>query len=384
LVAGGGDVLLLSMRQLSTLVGFCVTYEFEDVVRELTGADRVDADDREGLELSRRVYKLLRHGTGSPSLAQKFSPNPSVVRLERDYELFFPVFNSTYELYALATIPDWRKRCRYAACFISEVWSHLLPRYLLEQLVQFDHIFLGVSHGVDEVAKIIGRPCSYLPLAVDVLRFSPAPQFPARVIDVFNVGRRSQVTHEALLRHAQERKIFYSYDTVAASGIDEKQRTFRVDNASEHRLLLASTLQRVRYYLANRARVNDPEYTRGHDEISARFYEGAAAGAVMIGEAPIQENFAKQFDWPDAVIHVPFNSPDIMQTLARLNADPERLSRIRRNNIVNAALRHDFLYRLQTVLDTFHLPPTPAMHLRQQQLQALANVSDGVLSAESG
>jgi hypothetical protein len=384
LVAGGGDVLLLSMRRLSTLVGFCATYEFEDVIREVTGADRVEADDRAALELSRRAYKLLRYGTGSRSLARTLSPNPSVVRLQRDYELFFPAFNSAYELYALAAIPDWRKRCRYAACFISEVWSHQLPRYLLEQLVNFDHIFVGVSHGVEEVARIIGRPCSYLPPAADVLRFTPAPQFPARVIDVFNVGRRSQVTHQALLRQAQERKIFYCYDTVAASGIDEKQRTFRVDSASEHRLMLASMLQRVRYYLASRARVNDPEYTRGHDEISARFYEGAAAGAVLIGEAPNLDTFARQFDWPDAVIHMPFDSPDIMQTLARLNADPERLARIRRNNIINAALRHDWLHRLQTVFETLHVPPTPAMQLRQQQLQALAKLPDAALSAESG
>jgi len=383
LVAGGGDVLLLSMRRLATLVGFCATYEFEDVFCEVTGADRVEADDRATLELSRRAYKLLRYGTGSRSLARTLSPNPSVVRLQRNYELFFPVFNSTHELYALATIPDWRKRCRHAACFVSELWLHLLPRYLLEQLVNFDHIFLGVNHGVEEVARIIGRPCSYLPLAADVLRFSPVPQFPARMIDVLNIGRRSQVTHQVLLRLAQERKIFYCYDTVAASGIDEKQRTFRVDSASEHRLLLASMLQRTRYFIANRAGVNDPEYTRGHDELSARFYEGAAAGAVMIGEAPKLDSFAQQFDWPDAVIHAPFDSPDIMQILARLNADPERLARIRRNNVINAALRHDWLHRLHTVFDTFHLPPTPAMHLRQQRLQALAKLPDAALTAES-
>jgi len=384
LEAGGGNVLLLSMRRLSTLVGFCATYEFEDVICELTGADRVDANDRASLELFRRAYKLLRYGTGSRSMARRFSPNPSVVRLQRDYELFFPVVNSTYDLHALATVPDWRKRCRYAACFISEVWSHLLPPYLLEQLVDFDHIFLGVSHGVEEVARITGRPCSYLPLAADVLRFCPAPQFPARVIDVFNVGRRSAVTHQALLLQAQARKIFYCYDTVAASGIDERQRTFRVDSASEHRLLLASMLQRVRYYLASRARVNDPEYTRGHDEISARFYEGAAAGAVLIGEEPKLDIFAQQFDWPDAVIHAPFDSPDIMQILAPLNSNPERLARIRRANIVNAALRHDWLHRLNTVFDTFHLAPTPAMQLRQQQLQALAKLTEAAPAAAMG
>ena len=381
--AGGGDVLLLSMRRLAKLVAYCMGYEFEDVIGEVTGADRVEADDQAALELSRRAYKLSRFLTGSRSVARALSPQPSIVPLQRNYELFFPIFNNTHELYTLATIPDWRKHCRYAACFISELWLHLLPRYLLEQLADFDHIFLGVYHCVEEVARISGRPCSYLPPAADVLRFSPAPQFPAREIDVYNIGRRSQVTHEALMRSARERKIFYCYDTVAASGIDQKQRTFRVQNASEHRLLLANMLQHSRYYFANRARVDEPEYTRGRDEVSGRFYEGAAAGAVMIGEAPQLDTFARQFDWTDAVIHVPFDSPDISQILARLDADPQRLASIRRNNMVNAALRHDWLYRLRTIFHTFHLPPTPAMLLRQERLQALASLPDALWPAEA-
>ena len=382
--AGGGDVLLLSMRRLANLVAYCMAYEFEDVIGEVTGADRVEADDLPALELSRRAYKLTRFVSGSRSVARALSVQPSIVPLQRDYELFFPIFNNTHELYTLATIPNWRKRCRYAACFVSELWLHLLPRYLLEQLADFDHIYLGVYHCVEEVARISGRPCTYLPPAADVLRFSPAPQFPERPIDVYNIGRRSEVTHQALMRAARERQILYCYDTVASSGIDNKQRTFRVQSQSEHRLLLASMLQRSRYYFANRARVNEPEYTRGRDEISGRFYEGAAAGAVMIGEAPQLDSFARQFDWTDAVIHVPFDSPDIIHILARLDADPERLARIRRNNIINAALRHDWLNRLRTVFDTFGLRPTPAMLLRQQRLQALASLPDTAGPAEGG
>src|SRR6204780_460419 len=296
LMPRGGDVLLLSMRRLADHVAYCMDYEFEDVIGEVTGADLVQADDLSSLELSRRAYKLTRFATGSRSLARALSPQPSIVPLERNYELFFPIFNHTHELYALATIPNWRKRCRYAACFVSEVWLHLLPRYLLEQLADFDHIFLGVHHCVEEVGRITGRPCSYLPLAVDVLRFSPVPQFPTRVIDVYNIGRRSPVTHRALLRAARERKLFYCYDTVAASGIDQKQRTFRVQDTGEHRLQLANMLQHTRYFFANRARITEPGYTRGRDEMSGRFYEGAAAGGGMIGEPPHLDAFAQQFD----------------------------------------------------------------------------------------
>jgi hypothetical protein len=369
---GGGSVLLLSMRRLSDLVAFCLQYEFEDVVADVTAADRVEAGDRAALEMSRRAYKLGRLASGSRRLAGALAPRPSTVRLERDYELFFPIFNHAHELYALASVPDWRRRCRRAACFITELWAHMLPGYLLELLSEFDHVFLGVRHVTDDVARIVGRPCSYLPLAADVLRFSPLPETPPGVIDVCNIGRRSAVTHEALLALARERRIFYYYDTIAASGAGGRQRTFRVDDAAAHRLLLASLLQRSRYFIANRGRVNEPEHTKGHDEISGRFYEGAAAGTVMLGEPPRTEEFARQFDWPDAVIPLPFDSPDVGRVLAALDADPPRLSRIRRDGIRNAALRHDWVHRLRSVFDALGLPPTEAMRAREQRLAAQA------------
>jgi hypothetical protein len=368
----GGDVLVLSMRRLADLVAFCLQYEFEDVVAEVTGADRVEASDRPALERSRRGYKLARFATGSRRVARGCAPRPSTVRLERDYELFFPVFNHVHELFALATVPDWRRRCRVAACFVNELWAHLLPGYLLELLSEFDHVFLGVRHSVDEVARIVGRPCSYLPLAADVLRFAPFPEAPARGIDVCNIGRRSAVTHDALLRRAREGAMFYFYDTVAASGAGQKQRTFRVDNPAEHRLLLASLLKRSRYFIANRGRINEPEFTQGQDEISGRFYEGAAAGAVMLGEPPRTAEFARQFDWPDAVIPLPFDSPDVGRRLAELDGDPARLARIRRDNTANGALRHDWVHRLRTVFETLGLQPTEAMLAREARLRALA------------
>ena len=207
-----GNVLLLSMRRLADLVAFCVPYEFEDVFAEVTGADRVDAGYREAMEFSRRVYKLARLATGSRRFARAIAPDFSSVRLERRYELFFPIFNDPHELYALATLPDWRRRSHLAACFVSELWVHNLPNYLLELLAEFDYVFVGAQHVVDEVSRIVGIPCRYLPLAVDVLRFSPFPDFPPRTIDVCSIGRRSEVTHAARLGHT-ETKIRGAFDS---------------------------------------------------------------------------------------------------------------------------------------------------------------------------
>src|SRR5205085_9539701 len=137
---------------------------------DVTGADRIDAGCPEAIEFARRVYKLARFATGSRRFARAISPDFSTVKLEKHYELFFPVFNHAHELYALGTVPDWRRRSRVAACFVSELWVHLLPKYLLELLAEFDQLFVGVQHVADEVSRIVGVPCRYLPLAADVLQ----------------------------------------------------------------------------------------------------------------------------------------------------------------------------------------------------------------------
>ena len=367
-----GNVLLLSQRRISDLVAFCLAYEFEDTFQAVTDAERIDATDLPSLELCRRSYKLARWASGSAKLASRLVPSPrSKVVLKQDYELFFPVFSNAFELYSLAAIPNWRQRCRKAACFITEAWTDELPEYLLELLSEFDHIFIGLRHCVDEIARITGRPCSYLPFAADVLRFAPAPDQP-RPIGVCNIGRRSQVTHHALLEDTAQRGGFYYYDTVAASGSDLKQRTFRVDNAQEHRLMLATILKHSRYFIANRSHVNNPEFTAGRDEISARFYEGVAAGTVMIGEAPRTEEFRRQFNWNDAVIHLPFDFPDIGRMLADLNDDPARLAAVRARNVREAALRHDWVHRIGTVFDVLRLAPTEKMAARAAQLGQIA------------
>jgi Glycosyl transferases group 1 len=370
----GLNVLLLSQRRIADLAAYCLAYEFEDAFAAVADAERIDVTDFPALEFSRRAYKLARLMSGSPKLARRFAPSPrGKVVLERDFDLFFPVFSHTYQLYSLATIPNWRQRCRKAACFISEVWSDMLPDYLLELLSAFDHVFIGHRHPVKDVARITGRPCTYLPLAVDVVRFAPFSGDQPRPIEVCNIGRRSPVTHQALLDDAERRRSFYYYDTVAASGSDMKDRTFRVDNPQEHRRKLATLLKHSRYFIANRAYVNRPEFTAGRDEVSARFYEGAAAGAVMIGEAPRTQEFRQQFDWPDALIHAPFDSPDVARILADLNGDPERLRAVRRNNVRQAAQRHDWLHRILTVFDTLGLAPTEKMRARAKRLDQIAS-----------
>lgn len=369
---GPARVLMLSVREIARLVAYCIEYEFEDVVQSLTGARRLDVTAGDLPVFNRRVYKYARTLSGSRRLASALTAAHPSILPDSQFDWFFPIFNEPFELLALRAIPGWRHRCSRAACYVSEVWTQNTPPYVLELLGDFDHVFLGVSHCVDEVAQRIGRPCTYLPLGVDVLRFAPEAPASHRPIDVANVGRRSSVTHDALLNAAVDPTFFYYYDTVAATGSDLKQRTFRVQDPVEHRRLYASVLKRSRYFIANKGFVNDPGLTRGTDAIAARFYEGAAAGAVMLGTAPDIDEFRAQFDWPDSVIEVPYDCSTIRDVIRNLDDDPKRLDSIRRNNVTQAALRHDWLYRLKDAFAILGIAPTDAMVARERSLHALA------------
>ncbi len=372
-------MLGLSLRQVASLVGYSSLYEFEDFIQAHSPtAHLLEISDYSDFETARRVYKALQRldktGSLGDFVSNRVLPKSSQFQINGDYLLFLPTFNNPFELFTLKAVDGWRRHCQYAACYINEVWASELTscQYLMELIKQFDHIFVGLHHCVEEVAAITGKPCTYLPIGIDALKFSPYPAMPARNIDVCNIGRRSDITHNALLTLEQQRS-FYYYDTISSRSVvnAEKQSTFHVKSHREHRLLLANLLKRSRYFIANRAFVNDPKRTGGNGEIPSRFFEGAAAGTVMLGEPPKTNVFKEYFSWPDAIIEIPFDEPSIADVIAELDANPARVEAIRRNNMVHAIQQHDWLHRLQLIYNALGLAPTEAMLHRAALLEEL-------------
>jgi spore maturation protein CgeB len=108
------------------------------------------------------------------------------------------------------------------------------------------------------------------------------------------------------------------------------------------------------------------------DELSSRFFEGAASGTIMLGEPPETTDFQANFGWEDAVIRVPFDCSDIASVITKLDKQPERLKHIRENNVVNSLRRHDSVYRLKEILNKSGLEATPKMLAREDTLNKLA------------
>ncbi len=357
-------MLLVSLRALEQKTFRCGTYEFEDVI---AGVDSVDVrcwqweDPNAGRRFRQRLAR--KWGRVYRNLDQPFI-GARMLRVEADYDLFFfvPVF--AHDIAAMRRIKDWRRRCRTVACYLTETWTKDLQRYrpYLEMLRDFDVVFVANPAAVDPIGRITGRPCYYLPPAVDTLRFCPRPGHPARVIDCYSMGRRVAAVHRGLLDHARQEGCFYLYDSV---------RGWDVQDWREHRDLLAGVIQRSRFFIAYPI--------SGKDDIPLpRYFEAAAGGSVILGRAAASEHFRSQFDWSDAVIEIPATGEGIGEILQWLEQQPERLHQLRTNNIVQCLLRHDWLHRWKAILEVTGLEPLTAAGARLARLERMAASVSGV------
>lgn len=350
-------ILLYSHRSLYPNVLFRLgIYEFEDVVRQIDAVDLLEPCAGRFFEHGTRVANKL-------ATSVHMSVNPGVVqpKVERDYDLFFMPAQFARDLLHVKYLDGWKQRCKVSICWLDEFWIPDLQysSHYLQILSEFDYVILPFSGSVDPLQQVIGKPCSFMPYAIDTLRFCPYPENLKRVIDVYSIGRRSEVTHQALLNMANANKLFYVYDTIKGS---------HVPKPAEHRALLPNILKRSRYFIVNPGKVDVRGETGGQIEFGNRFFEGAASGALMIGETPRNENFAKAFDWADAVIDVPFDSDAIATAIEEMDRQPERQAAIRTNNVAESLRRHDWAYRWESILATAGLRPLPALEERKSQL----------------
>ncbi len=356
---------MLSQRHQTQRLADCCLFEFEDIIRDVDTVDMfapVNSYDR-----SLEVYKWVKRLTRSTHFANWVRPEPNPYVLDREYDLFYALLRHPLDIFSLFSIQNWRQNCQKKVCYLIEIWDNQIEshRPFIELLKDFDHIFLGVANSTERISQITGRPCTYLPPSVDAVKFCPYPFSPDRSIDVTNIGRRSTLTHEALLELVERGKINYLYDTVGN----------KVLNSQQHRILLANQLKRSQYFIANRPMANKPEIRGRQAEIGYRFFEGAAAGSVMLGDYPDTEMFHQYFDWEDAVIRIPFDAGNIADILAELDAQPDRLEKIRRDNVINSLLRHDWVHRWKTIIETAGLSSTPQMLSREAHLQELAKMA---------
>jgi hypothetical protein len=357
-------VLVFSERNIfERAVWRCSFQELEGILPELDSVDVLAPRPSRWYTQGKRL--ALRSGR---YFKRPFNPGIPEIRLKRDYDLFFTVCEKPSELLSVSAVKGIKDRCRTSVCWLSEFYVKDIPllKSCIEVLSRFDHVLIMQS-ATDSFQKILPGKCRYLPAGVDAIQFCPYPDPPKRSVDVLSIGRRSGKTHQALLQLARDGKLFYVYDT-----IDD----LKAYDLAEHRFMFANLARRSRYFIVNPGKINLPDETGGQSEFGYRYFEGAAPGAILIGERPRNEEFEKVFYWEDAVIDLPFGSDRIGEVIRELDAQPERQKRVRTKNVVESLLRHDWAHRWETILRIAGLAPLDGLRRRQQTLRELASLAE--------
>lgn len=367
---GGGSprVVVLSGRGLRRQVWHASQFEFEDVISEVDDirilAPGARTQRPAAVAAHQAVNQARRLGPGRRSLmAGVGDPVPA--------ELFFAVVAAPHELGDLPSVREHIRAARIKVAFVVELWSPQVPRVTdyLKQLRGFDHVFVFGRQTLPMVQEITGVPCSYLPTAVDMVRFAPRTLDAPRPIDVSSYGQRLAETHAALVGAAARQELFYAFDTAKGP--------FPVADHREHRLALAQQLQHSRYAVVyrNNDGPNRLARTAGEETLTNRQFEVLASGAVLLGSRPQVGDFEDCFGWPDALVEIPAPAPDIVEIVRDLELQGERMGAARRRNVEQSLRRHDWAHRWAQVLRTVGLEPSTALGERLAALESAAAAS---------
>jgi hypothetical protein len=394
-------VLIASEFNARDRAHFAQAYEFCRVITECDDADLVAP----GLDnyIVRRLGRVLpQHDTHNvqrdfnrlvtgvrKGLGLRNAPTIERVPVTQDYELFVFIAWSPQSLVELARLKNWRKRCKVAVAYLFELWSSTLDadRAYLRLLDQFDHVFLLHSASIERLPSFTRAPVSALPIGVDCLLAAPYPSPPARVVDFYSFGNRSASMHRQMLKLVDQRGMFYIYDSLASTDS-------LVKDWGEHRALLANTIKRTRYFIGfSPASLAGPKADKaaGEEVLPGRLFEGTAGGAVILGTAPKCPEFLEYFDWPDVVVELDPERGDVASLVDELEAQPERLERIRQTNAVQCLLRHDWAYRWERILVSLGMQPRSQLHQRRAELARIAKIVaqsratplDGLITSKS-
>lgn len=368
LTGQAAKICLPSKRNYSRELFQSAPYEAQDVLAGTANADLINMEPGRNYQLRNKWQRRLLYRGLAPGLAF-VNPGLKTIKLSDDYDCLIAFCQNHWDLLAINALNRWKDCCKVSVCWLSEIYAADVIKYpdLLRSLKRFDHVITSSQGTVGPLSEFLGRKCHFVATGIDSLRFTPYPECPDRAITIYGIGRRWEGIHNALLSGAAAKNFFYVYDSYRA--ISEMQ----VIDHKQHRDLFASIAKRSKYFMVAPGKMDKFSETHNQVEIGYRYFEGAAAGAVMLGQAADCAAFRDLFPWPDAVIEIKPDGSDVLEIIADLEANPRRVESVSRMNALQSLLRHDWIYRWIEVFQIAGLAPSPGMLSRVCKLQTLAH-----------
>ncbi len=231
------------------------------------------------------------------------------------------------------------------------------PSWLTPSLLpQFDHLFVMSSELADAVQPL-GISTSFLPLGIKTDGFK---MHDPRWIDVINYGRSNAAVHQQLQSqfNQPDSSRLYFHSTFSCAEVFDQR---------EHDMLMGKLLSQSKISLCFEA--SQLRRFWGSSPLLYRWLEAWAAGCTIVGKKPFGAGVAELMDWPNSAIDLPEAPADWLPMIEMLLDDTALLAQNAQRNRQECLLRHDWRYRIKTMLETVDLPIPEALSGQIADLQ---------------
>jgi len=324
----------------------CVV-ELEEVVAELTDA-------------------MLISPSGPQELAAKLDSLPTA-----HADLFFAAISLSNIVGLLKETKGWHRPFLRVFCYIFDSWvpeaeaarsgfRHSISSFT-RTVRQIDHLFVSNPRAIEAFSDVYKISVSCMAMAADVKQFGSMQ--PDRAITVNAYGRQN-VAHADVLAKSynttRSSRSLYHTNHMASGGILDLQ---------QHRAFFWKMLSMSCITLAYDPVKVDPGHRRfPFSFVAQRWFEGLAAGCVVVGYRPDCPEADQLLNWTDATLECPTDPKEFLQFIDDLASDLPRLKRIRVSNFNHMLQAHDWGYRVVEMMAVMSIEPQGRWPRRHAEL----------------
>jgi hypothetical protein len=275
--------------------------DFEDEIVRVTRAERVTAPRR---SFPKSIEKRLEHGTRYGKLRRWIPKEKHELNADVVWVVLMGPESFTLDLYN-----GWDKGVGVKILYLFDTLDAHLPciRRVL-RATRWDFVstaFHGARPFLEEHTQ---REWHLVRHGVKLDRFQPATA-PEKVIDFCAYGRRQQEVHNAIREFCIKRSRYYEYTTTATIQPDLDPR--------EHYSQYAWHLSHSVFNFCWPVEATHPGLIKDHSPITCRWFEAAASGNVILGQAPSEPGFEELFG-PDSVLNIDYANGNLMNVFEDL------------------------------------------------------------------
>ena len=259
----------------------------EEIVRQ-TGAERLVASNS---PLGRKLNRSLAHGTRYGGF-RRFLPRRPLT-LPAGAEVVWHVLMGP-ENYYLDRFQGWRGKAKHVVYLFDTLPGQMdLIRRLFSGR-EWDVCVTSFDDAVPGLEQATGRTWHHADQAVSLDYFPPVPAA-EKVVHFSSYGRRHPRVHEATLRFCEANGLYYDFTTHDRNGPTADPLTL-FHQFGWH-------LSHSLFTFCWPVEVTNPSRAGELSPITCRWFEAAAAGAVVLGQPPLNPHF-RAFFGDDSVVQI--------------------------------------------------------------------------------